>query len=94
MSSGKLSGSAERKKRTAGIALGDHPKPPGKVPRGKEWDYVTGGWKPILAGPSSSPSELRLQRGRDVEHAKELFGLHVDVPIAAFGGDWATCIAT
>ena len=90
----KRSGQASRSKRPAAAALGAHAKPRGKVPRGMQWDYEAGQWRPAPAEAASSPSDAHRHRARDAAHAKELFGLKVDVPMAAFGGDWATCTAT
>ena len=70
----KRSAQASRSKRPAAAALGAHAKPRGKVPRGMQWDYEAGKWRPAPAEPASSASEAHRHRARDAAHAKELFG--------------------
>ena len=83
-SSKRPSGHHFRAKRSADLALGLHPRPRGKTPRGCTWDEVRGGWKSAESAQPDAP------RKRDAAYAKELFGLLLSVPETAWGGQWAS----
>ena len=59
----RASGSTRKAHRMALLAVGKHPKPPGRAPKGATWDFGVGRWK-LLDGSFIHDSKQRTRLNR------------------------------